>query len=79
MAGLIRAFTAPVSTASPVEVPSLDISTFTTAERRQVADLLLEMGERGRVATSEGASALAAVLSFLEGTLASVIPEAGAG
>ncbi|MDQ1744531.1 MAG: hypothetical protein QOE23_2870 [Pseudonocardiales bacterium] len=79
VAGLIRAFTAPVSAASPVEVPSLDISTFTTAERRQVADLLLEMGERGRAATSEGARALAAVLSFLEGALASVIPEAEAG
>lgn len=74
VAGLIRAFTAPAGDPLPVAVGSLDISRFSTAERRQVTDLLLEMGERGRVAASEGFTALASVLSFLEGALASAIP-----
>jgi hypothetical protein len=74
VAGLIRAFTVPAGAAPLVGVASLDISSFTTVERRQVTDLLLELGERGRVAASEGLTALASVLSFLEGALASAIP-----
>jgi hypothetical protein len=73
VAGLIRAFTAPAGTSSPVHVPPIDISSFTTAERRQVTDLLLELGDRGRAADSEALTALASVLSFLEGALATVI------
>jgi hypothetical protein len=78
VAGLIRAFTAPAGmaspgTASPIQGPLIDIFSFTTAERRQVTDLLLELGDRGRAADSEALTALASVLSFLEGALASVI------
>jgi hypothetical protein len=69
VAGMIRAFTASASRVGP----ALDISGFTTAERRQVTDLLLEMGDRSRVADSDGLTALASVLSFLESTLAFVI------
>jgi hypothetical protein len=75
VAGLIRAFTTPLATASSPGLP-LDISTFTTAERRQVTDLLLELGDRSRSADSENRTALAAVLSFLEGVLASAIQQA---
>jgi hypothetical protein len=77
VAALIRAFTTP-STAAP-SVPAagpLDISSFTTAERRQVTDLLLELGDRSRAAEADGLGALASVLAFLEGALASVIQEA---
>jgi hypothetical protein len=77
VAGLIRAFTAPAGAASsvvsPVQVAPMDISSFTTAERRQVTDLLLELGDRSRAADAEGHTALASVLSFLEGALASII------
>jgi hypothetical protein len=72
VAGLIQAFTAPTTAASPAQVP-VDITRCTTAERRQVTDLMLELGDRGRVAASEALTTLASVLSFLEGALASVI------
>jgi hypothetical protein len=74
VAGLIRAFTAPAA-ASPASLP-LDISTFTTAERRQITDLVLELGDRSTAARSENRPALAAVLSFLESVLASAIQQA---
>lgn len=74
VAGLIRAFTASTSTAAP-GLP-LDISGITTAERRQITDLVLELGDRSRAADSESRTALAAVLSFLEGVLASAIQQA---
>jgi hypothetical protein len=77
VAGLIRAFTAPVGGVSPVQVEPMDISSFTTAERRQVTDLLLELGDRSRAAGAEGQTALASVLSFLEGALASAIEGVG--
>jgi hypothetical protein len=78
VAGLIRAFTAPggaahTGTASPVGVAPIDSSALTTAERRQVTDLLLELGDRARAAETEGLTVLASVLSFLEGALAAVI------
>ena len=84
VAALIRAFTAtvgaaPTGSASPVAITPIDISGFTTAERRQVTDLLLEMGDRGRLANSEGSVALASVLSFLEAVLASAIHKADSG
>jgi hypothetical protein len=80
VAGLIRAFTAPSDAASPVpaspaQVGALDISGFTSAERRQVTDLLLELGNRSRAEKLEGQTALASVLSFLEGVLMSAIEE----
>ncbi len=71
VAGLIRAFTTPASV--PPQLAPLDISGFTTAERRQVTDLLLELGDRTRAAEAEGLGALASVLAFLESALASVI------
>lgn len=74
VAGLITAFTTPTTAAPPAPTtPRLDISTFSTAERRQVTDLLLELGERSGSAGMDGSTALAAVLSFLESTLASAI------
>jgi hypothetical protein len=73
VAGLIRAFTAPAT--SPPSLP-LDISTFTTAERRQITDLVLELGDRSTQARSENRNALGAVLSFLESVLASAIQQA---
>jgi hypothetical protein len=74
VAGLIKAFTAPSAAALPVRaLPLLDISAFTTVERRQVTDLLRELGDRSRAADSEGLTAFAAVLSFLESALASAI------
>ena len=73
VAGLIRAFTAPTSAASAPQLAPMDISAFTTAERRQVTDLLLELGDRTRAARAEGLTALASVLAFLESALASVI------
>ncbi|MEO7260863.1 MAG: hypothetical protein ABI047_06355 [Jatrophihabitantaceae bacterium] len=73
VAALIRAFTAPAIAASPVQVAPMDISAFTTAERRQVTNLLLELGDRRRAASVEGLTAFAAVLSFLEGALASAV------
>ena len=74
VAGLIKAFTAAPAAASPVQaLPSLDISAFTTVERRQATDLLLELGDRSSAASVDGLTAFAAVLSFLESTLASAI------
>jgi hypothetical protein len=75
VAGLIRAFTTPATAASQVRTAPVDIAAFTTAERRQVTDLLLELGERSRAADSDGLTALGAVLSALEGALASVVEE----
>jgi hypothetical protein len=73
VAELIRAFTTPTTAASPAGTAPMDISTFTTAERRQVTDLLFELGDRTRAAKAEGLTAFAAVLSFLEGALAAII------
>ena len=75
VAGLLRAFATP-ATVERSPMPSYDISGFTTAERRQVTDLVLELGDRSRAAHSENRTALAAVLSFLEGVLASAIEQA---
>lgn len=75
VAGLIRAFTAPAATPASAALP-LDISAFTTAERRQITDLVLELGDRSRAADSENRTALAAVLSFLEGVLVAAIEQA---
>lgn len=80
VAGLIRAFVGPQAGSASSAHPSMtELANLSTAERRQVTDLLLELGERGRVAACEGHAALALVLSFLEGTLAQVIdgPEKG--
>ncbi|MEO7261680.1 MAG: hypothetical protein ABI047_10560, partial [Jatrophihabitantaceae bacterium] len=69
VAGLIRAFTTPTAAASPTAAaqtaPPVDISELSTVERRQATDLLLEMGDRRRVASGEGLTAFAAVLSSL--------------
>ena len=73
VAGLIRAFTTPTSAASPPQLAPMDISAFTTAERRQVTDLLLELGDRTQAARTEGLTGLASVLAFLESALASVV------
>lgn len=73
VAGLICAFTAPTEPASSVRSPLVDISGFTTVERRQVTDLLLELGDRRGAASAEGLTALESVLSFLEGALAAVV------
>ncbi len=77
VAGLIRAFTAPVAIPPPaVQLSALDISAFTTAERRQVTDLVLELGDRAKAARIDGLHTLASVLTFLEAVLASAIDEA---
>jgi hypothetical protein len=55
---------------------TLDISAFTTAERRQVTDLVLELGDRATTARTDGLTGLASVLSFLEAVLTSAIDEA---
>jgi hypothetical protein len=75
VAGLLRAFTMPVQVGAVPALP-FDISSFTTAERRQVTDLLLELGERARTAGTDDLPALASVLSYLEGVLAAAIGEA---
>jgi|GEM_PF-6940582 len=78
VATLIRAFTTPAVVASPArQLSALDISAFTTAERRQVTDLVLELGDRAKAARTDGLTTLAAVLTFLEATLASAIDEVG--
>lgn len=77
VAGLIKAFTTPTAAAFPVQAPLLDISAFTTAERRQVTDLLLELGDRSRAASVDGLTAFATVLSFLESSLAAAIQGPG--
>ena len=68
VAALIQAFTA----APPQRLP-LDISRFTTAERRQVTDLVLELGTRAQAAEADQLTALASVLALLESTLASTL------
>jgi hypothetical protein len=74
VAGLIKAFTAPTAAALPAQAPpQLDISAFSTAERRQITDLLRELGDRSRAALAEGLTAFAAVLASLESALASTI------
>ncbi|MEO7260018.1 MAG: hypothetical protein ABI047_01955 [Jatrophihabitantaceae bacterium] len=77
IAGLIRAFTTSAVAASSAQLAPMDISAFTTAERRQVTSLVLELGDRSRAADLEGLTAFASVLSFLEGVLASTIQGAG--
>ncbi len=81
VASLIRAFTTP---ARPVPAPlaqlaALDIARFSTAERRQVTDLVLELGDRARAAEADHLTGLASVLTFLEAALAAAIHEAGGG
>jgi hypothetical protein len=76
VAALLRAFARPAN-AGPA--PTFDISDFTTAERRQITDLVLELGERARTAKAEHLHAVSSVLSFLEGVLMSVIDEAKGG
>ena len=78
VAGLIQAFTTSAPADRPASLP-LDISSFSTAERRQVTDLVLELGDRSRAAESEGHAALASVLSYLERVLASAIHESEGG
>jgi hypothetical protein len=73
VAELIKAFTAPTAAASLAQAPLLDISTFTTAERRQVTDLLFELGDRSQAARVDGFTTFAAVLAFLESVLASAV------
>jgi hypothetical protein len=84
VAGLIRAFTAPAAaaapaTALPARTASIDISAFSTVERRQIADVLLELGERARAAQAEGLTDLAAVLALLQSTLTSAVQGPGRG
>jgi hypothetical protein len=76
VAALIQAFTSPASAAPAVRLTALDISSFTTAERRQVTDLVRELGDRARAAKADHLTALASVLSSLEAALASAIREA---
>ena len=73
VANLIQAFTAPAGPVSAGQLSALDISTLSSAERRQVSDLVLELGDRARSAQADHLDALASVLSFLEATLASAI------
>jgi hypothetical protein len=75
VAGLLRAFATPANVGRP-STPPFDISSFTTAERRQVTDLVLELGDRVRSARAENLTAMASVLSYLEGILAAAIDEA---
>jgi hypothetical protein len=79
VASLIRAFTTPARPAPLTQLAALDIAAFTTAERRQVTDLVLELGDRVRTAEADHLTALASVLSFLEATLAAAIEEADGG
>ena len=72
VAALVQAFTAPAAEMPPQRLP-LDISKLTTAERRQVTDLLFELGDRARAANAERLKALASVLALLESTLVSAI------
>ncbi|MEO6502703.1 MAG: hypothetical protein ABIQ09_12405 [Jatrophihabitantaceae bacterium] len=76
VAALIHAFTAPAAAASPVQLAPMDITAFTTAERRQITDLLLELGDRTRTAKAEGFAALASVLASIESALTSAIHKA---
>ncbi|HST49432.1 hypothetical protein [Jatrophihabitans sp.] len=78
VANLIRVFTTSPAVAPPpaVQLSALDISAFTTAERRQVTDLVLELGERAKAARLDGLITLASVLTFLEAGLAAAIDQA---
>jgi len=76
VASLIRAFTTP---ARPAPLTQLGIARFSTAERRQVTDLVLELGERVRAAEADHLTALASVLAYLEAALAAAIHEADGG
>lgn len=77
VASLIRAFTTTPARPAPLApLSALDISAFTTAERRQVTDLVLELGDRARAAEADHLTALASVLTFLEAALTSAIHEA---
>ncbi|MBV9822715.1 MAG: hypothetical protein JO144_10790 [Actinobacteria bacterium] len=75
VANLLRVFAPQVEAPrEPAEqLSALDISSFTTAERRQVTDLVLELGERARGARVDSQIALASVLTYLQGVLAAAI------
>jgi hypothetical protein len=76
VASLIRAFTVPTAVPPPAaQLSALDIPAFTTAERRQITDLVLELGDRATAARADGLTALASVLAFLEAVLTSAIDE----
>lgn len=77
VANLLRAFAPKVEEPrEPAEqLSALDISSFTTAERRQVTDLVLELGERSAAARVDGLISLASVLTYLEGVLAAAIDD----
>ncbi|HEY0168514.1 MAG TPA: hypothetical protein VGB75_15835 [Jatrophihabitans sp.] len=70
VAELIRAFTAPAAVPAPTPI---DISTFSTAERRQVTGLVSELGDRTQAAQAEGLAGFAAVLALVQSTLASAV------
>jgi hypothetical protein len=73
VAELIRAFTTSAVGASPAPTSVIDISTFSTAERRQVTGLVSELGDRTQAAQAEGLTGVAAVLALLQSTLASAV------
>ncbi|MEO6501781.1 MAG: hypothetical protein ABIQ09_07695 [Jatrophihabitantaceae bacterium] len=73
VAALIHAFTTPAATPTPARLAPMDITAFTTAERRQITDLLLELSDRTQTATTDGHTALASVLTSLETALATAI------
>jgi hypothetical protein len=82
VASLIRAFTTPARPAPPAplaQLAALDIARFSTAERRQVTDLVLELGDRARAAEADHLTALASMLAFLEAALAAALAEAEGG
>lgn len=80
VANLIRAFTTTPARPAPLsQLAALDIAGFTTAERRQVTDLVLELGDRARAAEADHLTGLAAMLAFLEAALAAAIQEADGG
>jgi hypothetical protein len=79
VANLIRAFTTPARPAPLTQLAALDIAGFSTAERRQVTDLVLELGDRARAAEADHLTALASMLTFLEAALASAIEQAEGG
>jgi hypothetical protein len=80
VANLIRAFTTTPARPVPLsQLAALDIAGFTTAERRQVTDLVLELGDRARAAEADHLTGLAAMLAFLEAALAAAIHEADGG
>jgi hypothetical protein len=82
VASLIQAFTTPARPAPPsplAQLAALDIVAFSTAERRQVTDLVLELGDRARAAEADHLTALASMLTFLEAALAAALAEAEGG